>query len=105
MMDLFQYLRDRLIPELEGQVMDDRTRILAVARASEILHQGMLAGEIEWIEPFQVVCDRSNNSMDSISLGILNIDVKLPEWYVEEYLRRMNEDQDHGEKEANPTCL
>lgn len=75
-----QYLFDLLVDEFRYEPISPMLLIRAAVRGQRILEEWMNTGVIER-HPYVVVCDGSNNPRESLNQGILNIDIRLPEWY------------------------
>lgn len=83
-----KYLRDLLTDEFRYEPISPVLLRQITHRAHQLLEQWKAEGSIEAL-PCVVVCDESNNSPESIKKGYLNIDVRPPEWWVNQELERL----------------
>ena len=98
-----QYLLDLLIDEFSYYPISPLLLIRIAARGQRIVEEWMDTGAIER-HPYVVVCDDSNNPRESLNQGILNIDIRLPEWYeIQLHIDRDTGEVSYGARTPNPT--
>lgn len=94
----YESIKEILTEEFKYEVVDERLRYRVRQRAHELVSQLLLSDG-----QFRVVCDESNNPPESVEQGILNVDLKMPDWWVEWYLNELYGGSD-GEAETPRTC-
>lgn len=94
----YESIKEILTEEFKYEVADERLRYRVRQRTRELVSQLLLPDD-----QFRVVCDESNNPPESVKHGILNVDLKMPDWWTERYLNELYGGSD-GEHETNRTC-
>jgi hypothetical protein len=101
-----QYLRDLLVDEFLSEPISPMLLREITNRAHQLLEKWKNEGSIEPLQ-YILICDESNNPPESIQSGFLNIDVRPPDWWVEQERERLsqwtNGDSDGPEAERFTT--
>lgn len=97
-----QYLPHLLTSEFCCEPITPLLLRLIENRAHQFLEQWKSEGSIESLS-YTVICDKSNNPHESIKQGILNIELRPPDWWMEQEWERLcslaNGDSDGPETE------